>query len=117
MKTNKSPALSCCIRQIPPNSSMLCLGPLNAQQCVTDLENLVAGRDLKGSSKMPPFVGPAAEEALCCTLSLIPLVSNLRQYLNIHYSEFHFSALFFLNLKKERKTRLATVSYISAGKK
>lgn len=61
---------------------------------------------------MPRFVGPAAEEALCCALSLTPLVSNLRQYLNIHYSEFHFSALFFFNLKKERKTRLATVSYI-----
>lgn len=84
-------------------------GALN-NVCVTDSENLVAGRGLKGSSKMHLFVDPAAEKPLCGTLSLTPLVSNLRQYLNIHYSEFHFSApllFFFPLLGKGKKNKVS----------
>lgn len=109
MKANKS-AISCCSIQVhcapapAPEHSVMHHG--FGERCCR--------KGPSGFQQTASPEDPAAEELLCCMLSLTPLVSNLRQYLNIHYSEFHFSGpFFFFNWEKERKTRLAIVSRIS----
>lgn len=66
---------------------------------------------LEGAREVPVKCLPLwilPQRSCCAVHSLTPLVSNLRQYLNIHYSEFHFSALlFFFKLGEGKKNKVS----------
>ena len=93
------------------------LGPRSVLSSESQTQSPAAGRGSRGSRKTPPSVDPAAAKLVCSSL---PHTISVKPSSIFKHSLFRISFLcssFFLNLEKERKTRLATVSCISAGKK
>lgn len=104
MKTNKSPALSWCIRKFQSKSSMLCLGPWSMLSRVSQTQSPVAGRGSRGSRKTPPSVDPAAAKLLCSSL---PHTISVKPSSIFKHSLFRISFVcsFFIFLTWRRKEK------------